>query len=160
MFEINLQNSEQVELFILIPIDHRISLKLCQLLAWREDVILRYHHLQNQLVIQHIEMLQILRVLANMLSLSLDMDKALYLKWTAGNSALSLLMPCDKAPVLHFTADYLTPEIYSLIKPAAMEILMSFRPNLHSHVIIWNIFWSLKPRLHGFDEHILQHVFH
>ena len=38
---------------------------------------------------------------------------------------------------LRYTRDYLTPGICSLIKPAAMEKLISFRArNPHSHVII------------------------
>ena len=37
---------------------------------------------------------------------------------------------------LRYTRGYLTPGICSLIKPTAMERLMSFAPKIHSHVII------------------------
>ena len=39
---------------------------------------------------------------------------------------------------LRYTRDYLAPGICSLIKPAAMEKLMSFRAKIHSHVTILN----------------------
>ena len=55
---------------------------------------------------------------------------------------------------LRYTRDYLTPGICSLIKPAAMEKLISFRAkNPHSHVIICG-------KAHGHILFILQNIEH